>query len=174
LTVIGTATKSPWVVSSAAKVAAFFGVARDTVRKDWVARKMPGEPGAYDLSAIAKWRETDLSRKNKRPVGDESGDPDLEGEESPGLERYRLAKAALAELELDRKRRAVIDRAVAHEGLGRIADVLRQAGERLQRQHGPDALGVLEEALASAEIEIETIFSLPDDDDSGSDQTSNA
>lgn len=132
---------------------------------------MPGEPSAYDLSAIAQWRERDLRRKDKRPVGDESGDPDLEGEESPGLERYRLAKAALAELDLDRKRRNVIDRNVAHDGLGRIADLLRQAGERLQRQCGADALGILEEALASAEIEIETIFGQPEDDCDG-DETS--
>lgn len=126
---------------------------------------MPGEPGAYDLSAVAKWRETDLARKNKRPVGDESGDPDLEGEESPGLERYRLAKAALAELDLQKKRKQVIDLSLAHEGLGCIAEILRQAGETLQNTFGTSARDILDAALVRSCEEIETRFGLTDDSD---------
>jgi hypothetical protein len=126
---------------------------------------MPGVPGDYDLSAIAKWRETDLSRKNKRPVGDESGDPDLEGEESPGLERYRLAKAALAELDLQKKRKQVIDLSLAHEGLGCIAEILRQAGETLQNTFGTSARDILDAALVRSCEEIETRFGLTDDSD---------
>lgn len=48
---------SPFTVSTLAQVAAFFGVKQQSV-KNWRQDRdpMPGTPGAYDLSEIARWR----------------------------------------------------------------------------------------------------------------------
>jgi len=46
------------------------------------------------------------------------------------------------------------------ESLGRIAAILRGAGDALQRQFGPAALEVLYEALDDAEREVERVFNV--------------
>lgn len=44
------------IVKTLGDVAAAFGVGRDTVRRDWRSRGMPGKSGHWDLSEIAEWR----------------------------------------------------------------------------------------------------------------------
>lgn len=67
-------------------VAEFFGVSRDTVRQEWTAW-MPGRPGHWDLSEIAKARHERLQQR----VGGET----LEDKEV--LRRTRLAEMQTAE-----------------------------------------------------------------------------
>jgi hypothetical protein len=74
------------------------------------------------------------------------GDPLLSGGDSPGLERYRLAKAQHAELDLAERRGQVIDVGKCRDVLGRWAALLRRAGERVGKLH-PDAGKALSEAL---------------------------
>ncbi len=77
---------------------------------------------------------------------------DAEG--SPSLERLRKAKAALAELDLQERRGDLVDRHKFEGLLNRNAAILRGAGEALQRHYGPEAQGLLDEALDDADAEI--------------------
>src|SRR5690606_17948204 len=62
-----------------------------------------------------------------------------------------LAKAELTELELAKRRGLLIDRDELQGGLSRMASILRECGERLQRHFGVEAHAILEEALNEAE-----------------------
>lgn len=88
----------------------------------------------------------------------------LTGESSPALERYREERAALARLDRLERERVLVNRQEIREGLSRIATVLRTAGDTLQRQYGPGALEILNEALAEAEREMGRSDGEPTDD----------
>ena len=77
---------------------------------------------------------------------------------SPAAERYRSLKADMAELDRDRMRGELLPRAETRVALSQIAAVIRLAGERLEREHGPDARAVLDEALDEAEAGIVAAF----------------
>lgn len=61
---------------------------------------------------------------------------------------------------LDRLERegGLVPRDSSREALGRIAVIIRGAGEALQRQFGPEAADVLFEAMDDAEREIDRFF----------------
>jgi hypothetical protein len=82
----------------------------------------------------------------------------LQGASSPALEEYREERTKLARLERRQREGSLIPRDEAREALGRIAAVLRGAGDELQRQFGAEALAILDEALQDAEREIERAF----------------
>lgn len=77
---------------------------------------------------------------------------------SPALERYREERAALAKLDRLQREGMLIERDRAREALGRIAALIRAAGDALQRQFGPAALEMLNEVLADAQRENERSF----------------
>ena len=90
------------------------------------------------------------------------------GGSSPALERYREERAALARLDrLDRLERenVLLPRDQVREALGRIAAVLRAAGESLQRQYGGGAAELLHEAIDDAEREMKRTFGEEQTDD---------
>jgi len=128
------------IVETVDEVAHHFGVHRRTVY-DWLKQHAPGKPGRYDLDAIAAWREA------RRQV---DAEPDLAGPASPGLERYRQARAAIAELELAQLRRRLVPRDEVHQVLDQVAGTLRNAGVILERHYGAEARQVLEDALDNA------------------------
>lgn len=78
----------------------------------------------------------------------------LTGSGSPALERYREERAALARLDRLEREQELISRDLARDVLGRVAAVLRNTGDALQRQFGPAAIEILFEGLADAEREI--------------------
>ena len=78
----------------------------------------------------------------------------LGGGSSPAFERWREARATLAELDLAKRQGQLLGRNEVHEMLGRVASILRGAGDMLQREFGPEAHRVLDEALDDAEREI--------------------
>ena len=88
----------------------------------------------------------------------------LTGESSPALERYREERAALARLDRLERERVLVNRQEIREGLSRVASILRTAGDTLQRQYGPGALEILNEALAEAERAMERSDGEPTDD----------
>lgn len=138
-----------WVASKQAEIAEFFGMSLDTV-KGWAKQGMPGHPKAYDLSVIAKWlREKGPWRQHVRP---ESDDP-LMGDsgDSPGLERYRLAKAELAEMDALERRGQLISTEKAKTILDRWAMVIRRMGEGLGRRYGAEAATEVNLALGECE-----------------------
>lgn len=135
------------IATTRADVAEHFGVHERTVA-GWIAAGAPGSPGRYDLDAIAAWRDA------RRGKGD---DPELAGPASAGLERYRQARAAIAELELARLRRQLVPREEVHAVLDQVATTLRRAGEILARHHGDEARQVLEDAIDDARRLLEQI-----------------
>ncbi|QDU28855.1 hypothetical protein ETAA8_39600 [Anatilimnocola aggregata] len=87
------------------------------------------------------------------------------GANSPALERYREERATLAKLERQEREGTLLPRDEARDGLGRIATRLRAAGELLERQFGPEAREILDEALSDADREIEQVFGGTDESD---------
>jgi hypothetical protein len=85
-------------------------------------------------------------------------DPLMQGSGSPALERYREERAAIARLDRLEREGKLIPRDAARESLGRIASILRGAGDALQRQFGPSAVEVLYEALDDAVQEVGRTF----------------
>jgi hypothetical protein len=135
-------------------VAAFFDVSIQTVERYWTKSGMPGgDKGPWDVREIAAWRQ---KRSGKHTGGDP--DPMLDGPASPALERYREARAAMARLDLATREKNLLPRADVHTGLARIASVIRQAGDTLQKQFGAEPHAVLIEALDEAEQQIENLF----------------
>jgi hypothetical protein len=85
-------------------------------------------------------------------------DPLMQGSGSPALERYREERAAMARLDRLEREEALVPRGDVREALGRIAAVLRGAGDAMQREHGLTAAEILYEALDDAQREIERCF----------------
>lgn len=83
--------------------------------------------------------------------GESADDPLLQDGDSPGLERYRLAKASLAELELEERRRSLLPVVKVREALSRWATIVRRMGERLGQRWGADAQTLVNDALTECE-----------------------
>jgi len=76
----------PGLVRTLSRVAAHFGVAERTAA-NWRARGMPGKPGAYDLAAIAAWRDAQVAgRAASSEAGSELAKVEVE------LRRLKLAR----------------------------------------------------------------------------------
>jgi len=82
----------------------------------------------------------------------------LAGPGSPALERYREERAAIARLDRLEREGALVSRDEVRTSFGRVAAILRTAGDALQRQFGPAAVEVLYEALEDAGREIERTY----------------
>jgi len=74
---------------------------------------------------------------------------------SPALERYREERAALARLDRLERQMQLLPRDQVRQALGRIAAILRSAGDALQQQFGLAALEILGEALDDAQQEMD-------------------
>jgi hypothetical protein len=105
----------------------------------------------------------DFLARNARKLAATNGEDDalMQGPVTPALERYRAARADRERLAYQRDLGKWIERSLVHERLVRLANILRQTGEALQRQHGSDALAILQEALADFERETERAFAPP-------------
>lgn len=135
---------------SGAALARLLGVSRSTPGK-WSQEGCPrNQDGSFSLPAVVQWRVDRAANT----------DPMLSGGDSPATERYRLAKARLAELELGERRRALLPRAVVHEALARLGVMLRGFGERLAtdpaaKEHHAD----LHETLDDFDRDVARAFS---------------
>jgi hypothetical protein len=109
-----------------------------------------------NLPSVVRAVHDFLAANSHRLAGDD--DPMLVGGSSPALERYREERAALARMDRMERERLLVSRDEVREGLGRIAAMLRGAGDVLQRQFGPAALEVLNDALDDAQREIDRCF----------------
>lgn len=106
----------------------------------------PGKPGRYPLAEIVQWlRNEGPWRPHGR--GESTDDPLLSAGDSPGLERYRLAKAALAELELQERQRTLLPVEKVREVLLRWAMLVRRMAERLGKRYGAEAAGAVSDCL---------------------------
>jgi hypothetical protein len=113
-----------------------------------------------DLAKLAKWLH-DFWAENARALAlarSDETDPLLVGPESPAMERCREARAGLLELELDTKKGNLLERRAVHEWAGRISHIIRDSTATLQRDFGPQAAQIIEEALDDADAEIQRAF----------------
>jgi hypothetical protein len=106
--------------------------------------------------------------KRQRPQGGEN-DPLLADGDSPGLERYRNAKADLAEMERDRQRKQIVRVEEIEPALMQLAGVMRSASENLARQFGNDAAGIVNEAVDEWADGVAKLLASDDVDSSDSD-----
>jgi transcriptional regulator with XRE-family HTH domain len=145
-----TGTRLMWTVETQNEVAQFFGVSIDTI-KNWAKQQMPGTPKAYRLDKIAIWLRTEGPGSSKF----KEDDPLLTEGDSPGLERYRMAKAKLAELDLESRKNQLIDREKARDIFGRWATLIRRMGERLSKRWGNEAANMVNETLDECRLIVE-------------------
>ncbi len=78
--------------------------------------------------------------------------------DSPGLERYRMARAKMAELDLAIRRGELIEVAAWRELMARWANRLRRCGDMLARKFGNDALAVQTDAIADMNTITDTFL----------------
>ena len=97
--------------------------------------------GSYSAFDIIDWLTTQTVP---------TPDAELSGTDSPALERFRLARARLAELDLESKKGDMLDRHVVRECLAASSGIYRRAGARLRREFGDEAYQVMDEAYDDA------------------------
>jgi len=159
------------VVETQADVAAFFGVSTHTVdawrRTAPVA--LPGDRGQYDLKACFEWwliHGPGRRGKGRPPKGGDEFDPLMDvQDDTPALERWRLARAKSAELDLAERRQEII----SVELFQRMVEVafvpLRRFAEEQIKEHGNGTADSWAEAVEEFEKEIESVIGQPIDDD---------
>lgn len=163
----------PGWVGSVTNLAVAMEVSRQTAH-DWV--KKPDFPeaveGCYSVRRVAEWRllrdqELERKRSGPAPTSPNSDDPLLNAGDSVGLERYRMAKAQLAELDLAEREKVMLSADAVHDGLAIIAQSFRKACEALQRKFGAEAFLILDESVKEAETKINDMFRDENDDAGG-------
>lgn len=97
------------------------------------------------------------ARRLARSIGTVT-DPMAEPQEPEALELLREEQFKMARLDRLAKERSLLAREDVHAGLGRIASLLRGAGEQLQKKFGPDAAEILNATLDDCEREIEDVL----------------
>lgn len=119
---------------------------------------MRGRRPFFPLAVFRSILDGGISEATRRAQVRSDADPMLGGGTSPALERYRLARAKLAERELANAEGELIE----IEKVGRLIDIysghVRRAGEALHRQISEEAGMILDRALDTAEREMEQQF----------------
>lgn len=117
-----------------------------------------------DLPAVVRALHNFLADNAYKLARDD--DELMQGTGSPALERYREERRALARLDRLEREGQLLPRDETREVLGRIAGILRGAGDTLQRQFGAAAAEILHEALEDAQREVDrSIPGVEDGDD---------
>ena len=115
--------------ATGADVARLFGITRSAVSQ-WPCPRRPD--GSYSLPAVVAWK-----------MGNLAADADLGSGDSPELERYRRARAGLAELDLQERLKSLVSRSQVRECIVAFAQQIRNVGEHLTRRFGNDAADML-------------------------------
>lgn len=105
----------------------------------------------YNAAVVLKWATARAARPV--PTGD---DPLLAGGTSPNLERYRAAKADLAEDEVrERRKQTVSVNILTAWWESEVAGPLRRAVVTLKRQHGEGPAELILKAITKAQAAVE-------------------
>lgn len=150
-----------WAVYSQRDLASALAVDQGTITQ-WVRMGLRREKAGknrwrYCIPCAAKFARdrAQAAAKDPLPIDDELI---AMGGDSPALERYRLAKAKLAEMDIEQRRNALVPRDRIRSGLGRFAQILRQLGERLGQRYGPEATASVNDALDDCQQVIDDEF----------------
>lgn len=156
-----------WTVCSQRDLASVLGIDPSTVQQ-WVQGGLPRSRAGknrykYCIPCAAQWmrRIAEGNAPKTMQVDDELLATD---DDSPALERYRLASARLKELELQERRASLSPRDKVRVALGRFASILRQFGDRLGKRYGPEAQLSLKDAINDCRRVIDDEFGPADDD----------
>ena len=138
------------------------GVARSTVQEWMRDPTFPKEQDGvgWSLFEVGRWHGIrQVEKKQKENLTAAEGDPLLVGDNgSPGLERYRAAKASLAELDLAERENRLVDFETMRSVITTICLTLRGGLEELQRSCGPIAHKVMDDCLREAKVRIDELF----------------
>ncbi len=85
-------------------------------------------------------------------------------EADSAMEEFRRVRTERERLLLERERRQWLSRNAVHAGHSRIASLLRGAGDALDRQFGPVARKILNDALDNCQREVDRLLDADDDD----------
>lgn len=129
---------------------------------DWSVRyQLPYRAGKdvpyVDLTSVIRWLAEFLAR-NHELLSQIASDPLMFGGNSPSIERWRAAKADMAEDERDERRRKLLPLDAVHDIHTRWASRLRKAGEVLARRYGNDAADILRDALIECRDLVEQVI----------------
>ncbi len=100
----------------------------------------------------------------RRPLAVDAEDAEMyAGFDSPALEKFREARAGLANLDLKEREKELVSRTDMRTGLARLGALYRGVGEKLQRKYGPEAADLLNEVMDEAEREFRGMFGEEED-----------
>jgi hypothetical protein len=122
---------------------------------------LPFGGAAISLPAVVRSLHDFLADNAQKLARDD--DELMQGNGSPALERYREERALIARLDRLEREGQLLPRDEVRVALGRIAAIVRSAGDTLQRQFGQAAADILLEALDDAGREIERSFDGPEE-----------
>ena len=132
-----------WTAGSLREVGQFFGLTEEAIKRDWRKNSdMPGRPKRWPLDEIARWRLAYLTKGRPLIAADQ-------------LARFRMLRADLLELEKAERDRSLVRIDVIVSVLSRLATIIRQCGEQLERDFGSDACELLMDALDAYETELD-------------------
>ena len=138
----------PWVTRlQAAELAGLQGAQFDRAFRELLpdgAEQGRGSSLRFDAVAVVTAR---VERESRRSAPDPTDDPLLDGSDSPALERYRLARAKLAERDLSERDGETVKVSVLRPVIRPGLTALRSGGDALRRKFGNEAGDIFNEAL---------------------------
>lgn len=130
---------------------------------------MPLGETTVSVPEMAQWIHDLVAEQGRNFYFDEEDEGGISSKSSPALERLREAKASMAEQQLAKECRQLIERNVVHDGLQQIAGTLRRCGDVLQRQYGREVGETFNEFIDDCDRQIsEFLAALAGDTDDDS------
>lgn len=108
----------------------------------------------FDPRAVRSIYDGAIQAEKQKHVAAAGDDMLAGGGNSPALERYRLARAQLAEQNLAERNNEIVRVSVVESMVMSVASRVRAAGDRLGRKFGAEAQDVLLRALEDLEEEM--------------------
>ena len=122
---------------------------------------LPVAGASLDLLAIIRAFHDLLSRHRHRLLTEDPDETLMKSGEGPTLERWRLAKAQLAELDVQERIGNLADMDAVRFGFGILANILRGVGEKLQRHFGEGAADIFNNGIEDFQRAAEAQFEGP-------------
>jgi hypothetical protein len=133
------------------------GRKRQTLDDQHARLGLPVRGATVNLKLVLSWFHDLLATLARKQVSLNGDDELLAAGTSPALERYREARARLAEYDVQERAGAYVPAELVRELLGRQANVLRQLGHRLGEYStlsGRRAQGLLNDAIDRAATDM--------------------
>lgn len=133
------------VAETQADAGRVLGVSTRTFRT-WLEEGAPGKQakfGGYVIRLLIEWAVENGKWRNQPTSNGQPAAPT----EPAALDRLRETELRLKELDYQERLGELVNVVAMQEFLQELSAMLRDAGEKFQRQFGPDALALLDETL---------------------------